>query len=595
MSDEPYLFGKSYKELLKRCPLFGKNQKNDLLRVLDDLLSGGDGLPVFDAFINSEIKPTKKLQDAAKNMFDGKFAGKEFALVGTQLDAYNEIMGAIQETDKENEKTVIIVKGGPGTGKSVIAFQLISGLAKQGNYSNIYYSTRSSSLIDGYKEILKGVNYKDGKENTAIDLIKKNFTIKPKIYGENGIDALIVDEAHRIELSSNKDEDKDKEVQTHLPQILSMLFCSRVSVFFIDDYQSVKSIEIGTADKIKDNAQNYKAYIEAENDKYLHFNGKKKDYWREHSYNALPMLIKKQKEKVEKMHVDGDSDKLRIAQKKLNSLEKELEYGLDWVKTANPKIEKVNIKVIELKDQFRCNGSNNYIDWIEHVLFNTERTKDVKLDLGKYEFGVFDTPQELYAKIRSLDDFACYSDRRERELGDLFSYSLINREAEGIEFKQTARLVAGWCWRWKQETTEPNGDLLHEIQIPEHNFSMPWETLGKKATGIYKDKYAPDAKVWIIDRRGVNQVGCNHSSQGWETDYIGVIIASDLKYDAKSDCLYGDETVRNYDAKVKQKQPDFTRITKNIYRVLLTRGKKGCFVFACDPKVRDYLKRCLNQ
>ena len=124
---------------------------------------------------------------------------------------------------------------------------------------------------------------------------------------------------------------------------------------------------------------------------------------------------------------------------------------------------------------------------------------------------------------------------------------------------------------------------------------MPWETLGKKATGIYKDKYAPDAKVWIIDRRGVNQVGCNHSSQGWETDYIGVIIASDLKYDAKSDCLYGDETVRNYDAKVKQKQPDFTRITKNIYRVLLTRGKKGCFVFACDPKVRDYLKRCLNQ
>ena len=594
--EEPnVLFGESYKELLSRCPLYGKDQKKDLLLVLDNLLAGGKGLPVFDSFINSEVKPTKKLQDAAKNMFDGKFAGKEFALVGAQLDAYNEIMGAIQKTDKDNEKTVIVVKGGPGTGKSVIAFQLISGLAKQGGFSNIIYSTRSSSLIDGYKEILKGVNYKDGKDNSAIDLIKKNFTIKPQIYGENGIDALIVDEAHRIELSSNKDEDKEKKVQTHLPQILSMLFCSRVSVFFIDDYQSVKSIEIGTADRIIDNARNYKTYIEAENDKYLHFNGKKKDYWREHSYNDLPMLIKRQKEKVEELYVEGNSEKIRKAQNKLNSLEKELDYGLDWVKTANPQIEKVNIKVIELSDQFRCNGSNNYIDWIEHVLFKTERTKDVKLDLEKYEFGVFDTPQDLYAKIRSLDDFANYSDKREKELGDKFSYSLVNREAEGIDFNQTARLVAGWCWRWKQEATESNGDLLHEIQIPEHNFSMPWETSGRKAMGIYKDKYAPDAKVWIIDRRGVNQVGCIHSSQGWETDYIGVIIASDLKYDAKNDCLYGDEKVRNYDAKVKQKQPDFTRITKNIYRVLLTRGKKGCFIFACDPKVRDYFKRCLNQ
>ena len=576
------LFGESYKELLRRCPLYGKDQKDDLLRVLDNLLGGGNGLPVFDSFINSDVRPTKKLQDAAKNMFDGKFAGKEFALVGEQLDAYNEILGAIQETDKENEKTVIIVKGGPGTGKSVIAMQLVSGLAKTGKFPNIYYSTRATSLIHSYEEILKKVNYRDGKDNRAIDLIKKNSRIKPSV-GENSFDALIVDEAHRIEKKSNDMNDRDASQKTHLSQIMNLLFCSRVVVFFIDDFQSVKSIEIGTASNIKDAAEHYYERIIEENNSYLE------------RYKQLDEKIARARRNWELCLQLGDANRANDARKRLKSLEAEKKYGLDWVKTATPNIKKVNIKEYDLTNQFRCNGSNNYIDWVEHVLFKTERTKDVELDLEKYEFDVFDTPQELYAKIRSLDDFASYSDKREKELGNQFTYSLVNREAEGIEFDQTARLVAGWCWRWKQEATEPNGDLLHEIQIPEYNFSIPWETSGRKATGPFKDKYAPNADVWLIDKRGVNQVGCIHSAQGFETDYIGVIIASDLKYDPQNDCLYGDETVKNYDKNVKQEQPDFTRLTKNIYRVLLTRGKKGCFIFACDPKVRDYFKRCLEQ
>ncbi len=576
------LFGESYKELLNRCPLYGKDQKDDLLRVLDNLLGGGNGLPVFDFFINSDVRPTKKLQDAAKNMFDGKFAGKEFALVGAQLDAYNEILGAIQKTDKENEKTVIIVKGGPGTGKSVIAMQLVSGLAKTGKFPNIYYSTRATSLIHSYEEILKKVNYRDGKDNRAIDLIKKNSRIKPSV-GENSFDALIVDEAHRIEKKSNDMNDRDASQKTHLSQIMNLLFCSRVSVFFIDDFQSVKSIEIGTASKIKDAAEHYYEKIIEENNSYLK------------RYKQLDEKIARARRNWELCLQLGDANRANDARKRLKSLEAEKKYGLDWVKIATPNIKKINIKEYDLTNQFRCNGSNNYIDWIEQVLLKTERTKDVKLDLEKYEFDVFDTPQELYAKIRSLDDFASYSDKREKELGNQFSYSLVNREAEGIEFNQTARVVAGWCWRWKQEATEPNGDLLHEIQIPEHNFSIPWETSGRKATGPFKDKYAPNADVWLIDKRGVNQVGCIHSAQGFETDYIGVIIASDLKYDAQNDCLYGDETVKNYDKNVKQEQPDFTRLTKNIYRVLLTRGKKGCFIYACDPEVGKYFKRCMEK
>ena len=575
-----------YKELTNRCPLFCKNQTKDLANKLNELLAGGGGFGIFKDFCNSEVRPTTRLQDAAKKMFDGKFAEKTFALVGEQLNAYNEILGAIDNTDKENEKTVIIVKGGPGTGKSVIAMQLIAGLAKTGRYPNIVYSTRSTSLIAGYQEILKGVNYKDGKDNRAIDLITKNSRIKP-IVGENGIDALIVDEAHRIENKSNDMNDKDASVKTHLSQIMNMLFCSRVSVFFIDDLQAVKSIEIGTSEKIKEAAVHYYNRIIEENRDYVN-----------NIYPTLDEKIEKKNQIITQYEQTGNQEKKLDAEKEKKALMKEKEYGLKWVETATPKIQKVNIVEIELKDQFRCNGSNNYIDWIEHVLFKTERTKNVKLDLSQYVFGVYNTPQELYAKIRSLDDFAQYSDLVKKEKGDLFSYKSLCKETNNMEFKQTARLVAGWCWEWKQKENESNGDLKHEITIPEFGFSMPWETLkqgGRKAKNDFRYKYAPNQDIWILDKRGVNQVGCNHSAQGWETDYIGVIIANDLKYDPINDCLYGDETVKNYDKNVKQQQPYFTQITKNIYRVLLTRGKKGCFIFCCDPKVGEYFKRCMEQ
>ena len=585
------LYSKSYSKILERCPLYGRDQENALIAKLEDSFEKGEGNSLFQLFLNSEVKPTKRLQDAAKTMFDGDKAKKEFALIGEQLVAYNEILGAINETDKENEKTVVIVKGGPGTGKSVIAFQLIAGLAKTGQFKNVLYSTRSKSLKNGYQEILKDIYYKEGENCRAIDLIKKNINIKPKIYGENGIDALIVDEAHRIEKSSNKDEDRDKSLQTHLPQILSMIFCSRVSIFFIDDFQSVKSVEIGTSEMIKENALNYYDFIEKENRLYL--NGPKKGYWRT-PFCDLSKKIQDTESHLQKIRMIGDEKKIRKEENKLESLKRELEFGEDWVKTATPKIKKVNVIEIELKDQFRCNGSNNYLDWIERVLYKTDRTKDVSFDSSQYEFDVFDKPQDLYAKIRSLDDFASFTDKRILEMGDSFSYKEINKEAEDMKFNQTARLVAGWCWEWKQKSTEQNGDLKHEIIIPEHDFSMPWETVGVKAKGLYEDKYAPNEDVWIIDKRGVNQVGCNHSAQGWESDYIGVIIANDLKYDPITDSLYGDESVRNYDKNVKQQQPDFTRVTKNIYRVLLTRGKKGCFIFACDPGVRDYFKRCMK-
>jgi DUF2075 family protein len=107
--------------------------------------------------------------------------------------------------------------------------------------------------------------------------------------------------------------------------------------------------------------------------------------------------------------------------------------------------------------------------------------------------------------------------------------------------------------------------------------------------------YARNPEVWLNDINGINQTGCIHSAQGWEVDYVGVIIAGDIKYDAVHDCLCANDAVKNEDTKVPRTGPEKDRITKNIYRVLMTRGKKGCFVYACDPQVRDYFKRMMNQ
>lgn len=586
----------TYVHVTKHCPLYCQDQMDEFAQKLGELIGKGKGEVIMNKVVNSKIGTTKRLQDAAMNMFDGNSNSEEFALIGTQLDAYNSILGSILKTDKDDEKTVVVVKGGPGTGKSVIAMRLIAGLAKSRKFKHVFYATRSTSLIKGYTEILKNVSYANGNDCNAVDLLMKNCRIKPhyndECKGESWIDALIVDEAHRIENSSNDQSDRSKRNQTHLSQIMNMLFSSRVSVFFIDDFQSVKGTEIGTSENIKNYALNYYDNIIAENNDYS--TGAEGAY-----HGGIPKVeeaVSRAEANYQKALTSGDEKKIHEWEKKLRSARGELEYANEWVKDATPSHVKINYLEFTLEDQFRCNGSNNYLDWLEHVLYNTPHTQHVKLDHSKYEFEVFDSPTAMYKKIREIDDFGRFADKM---LSNGQSYEEVLILAKGKEFKQRARLLAGWCWPWKQKSLDGD-DLLHEIKISEEDgseFSIPWETLngGLKPKGKYKNMYARNPEVWLNDINGINQAGCIHSAQGWEVDYVGVIIAGDIKYDAVHDCLCANDAVKNEDTKVPRTGPEKDRITKNIYRVLMTRGKKGCFIYACDPQVRDYFKRMMNQ
>ena len=114
-----------------------------------------------------------------------------------------------------------------------------------------------------------------------------------------------------------------------------------------------------------------------------------------------------------------------------------------------------------------------------------------------------------------------------------------------------------------------------------------------------------NSTTWAIDPKSVNEIGCIHTSQGLEFDYVGVIIGKDMRYE--NDKIVTDDTERaKTDQSIKgiykMAQQDFDKavkvadeIIKNTYRTLMTRGQKGCYSYCTDKKMSEYLKKRLNQ
>ena len=571
--EDSALLNDFYSDAMKVCPLYCKGQEDELAEKLRSLLSAGGGDQIFNEIINAVPRQTKRLHDAVRGMFDGN---KEFNLIGEQLNAYQAILGAIREGDK-NKKTIIIVKGGPGTGKSVIAMRLVSALCDDKNYQNVYYVTRSKSLRNGFISKLK----EPGRDPGSFIYSPIKFRPYYFNYKESAVDAIVVDEAHRTQKNSGDQSDRSKEVQTCLSQLMAMMYCSRVGVYFIDDNQRVKSSEIGNSAWIRVAAENYHAFIKRDIDEARK------------EYATLPEEIDRARKKLKEAIASQDEKAIKSHEKALKNLEGRYEWIPQWIGGVESNLnEDTRIEVLEyeLKDQFRCNGSDNYLEWVDDVLSGFPAGKH--LDRKQYEFGVFDTPQDLYAKIVELDDYGRYvaelkktrEFRSSKELKDAIDEAV---NGERLKLKQTARVAAGYCWGWS-DTLEENGDLKKDVSIPEYNFYMPWETKEKRARGDYEYKYATSADTWSLEPEGINQIGCLFSMQGWEIDYIGVIMAQDVEYDKEHDCLrYNSAETRGIGARNGEEY------VRNIYRVLMTRGQKGCYVFARNEEVRNYLRRRL--
>ena len=202
--------------------------------------------------------------------------------------------------------------------------------------------------------------------------------------------------------------------------------------------------------------------------------------------------------------------------------------------------------------QFRCNGFNGYLAWLDDVLDIRETANQEHEDID-YEIKVVDSPNEV-----------------------------MNIILEHNQVDNRSRVLAGYCWNWIK--SGKNNTDIHDITIDD--FEISWN-LGSSTT-------------FAIDETSVNEAGCIHTAQGLEFDYVGVIIGKDMRYEngkivtdftqrANTDqSLKGIKTMYKKEPKKADEIAD--EIIKNTYRTLMTRGMKGCYIYCVDQNLADYFK-----
>ncbi len=447
-SKDSVLYLPKFSRWLEKYPLFSKEEVVDLGNYLRERLENGAGLEVFNRFIHSPIKPSKKLLEHTKEMINKQ---QIFNLIDDQIAAYNAIMHKARKLSELDQKSVIIVRGGPGTGKSVIALDVMGELMRKGR--EVYHATGSSAFTNTLRKIL-------GTRASKLFKFFNSFTG----YKKNQIEVLICDEAHRIrETSSNMYT--PAHLRTNTPQIEELIRAAKLSIFFIDEHQTVRPNEIGSVELIRKTA---------------------------------------------------------------------LKLG----------VRESGISEYELKTQFRCSGSDEFLQWIENVLVIRESERQMLSKNEKMEFKIFDDPVGLKAAI----------DEKNRQK------------------MNCARIVAGFCWPWSKPNRD--GSLVKDIKVG--NLEMPWEQ---------KDQFWK----WATDDSGMEQVGTVYTSQGFEFDYIGVIFGNDLIYDPKQQKWVA-KLENSYDTMAKRGNENFVNHLKNVYRVLLSRAHKGCYVYFMDKDTENFVK-----
>jgi hypothetical protein len=212
----------------------------------------------------------------------------------------------------------------------------------------------------------------------------------------------------------------------------------------------------------------------------------------------------------------------------------------------------------ELEVQFRCAGSDGFVKWVENTL-GIARTANVLWDgADGFDFRIIESPQALEDEIRRKNTKDC-----------------------------TARVAAGFCWPWSDP--RPDGTLEDDVVVGDYR--RPWDAKPgswKLAPGI------PSASLWATDPNGINQVGCVYNIQGFELDYVGVIWGKDLVYRFDAGGWVGDKT-QSADQVVKRSKQLFVELVKNTYRVLLSRGLKGCFVYFQDKETERFVRSRMEQ
>lgn len=447
---------KQYEEYVKDAPVFARGEVLKLREFIKKFIKNGDDEQLLYDIDNGKIKPSKSLQNSIKSMIEGN---QEFIMLDEQKVVYEEILETALKCISDQKKRTVIVKGGPGTGKTVVAINLLAKLTNEGLFAQ--YTSKNSAPRNVYVKKLAG------HKKTSINNMFKGAGAYVDAE-ENIVDVVICDEAHRLNDKSGMFHNLGEN------QIKEIIHASLCSVFFIDESQRVTLSDIGTVSEI-----------------------------------------------------------------------------MKWANELDSEVQEM-----ELISQFRCNGSDGYLAWLDDVLEIRDTANFDMKDID-YDIRIMDSPNE----VRDL---------------------IIERNRS----RNQSRILAGYCWAWLKEGQ--NNSDVHDIKIGD--FEMSWN-LGNTST-------------FAIDENSVNEIGCIHTSQGLEFEYAGVIIGDDLRYEnghivtdftkrAKTDqSLRGIKKL--YQENPEQALKEADEIIKNTYRTLMTRGMKGCYVYCTDKNLAKHLRECLK-
>lgn len=442
-----------YREHTDKAPAFLQADAAKLRAFIKEHVKHGDSGKVIYQIRDGKISPSKNLADSLVSLLQGN---REFLMIDDQKLVYETALH-LADIATPGQKQVLIVEGGPGTGKSVVAVNLLVALTARKMLTQ--YVTKNAAPRGVYESKLTGAFKKSHISNLFVG--SGGFTGTPP----NTFGALIVDEAHRLNEKSglfmNLGENQVKE----------LIQAANFTVFFLDENQRVTLKDIGSVSEIA-----------------------------------------------------------------------------RWATATGAAVSRLN-----LESQFRCNGSDGYLAWIDNIL-QIKNTANTNLKGIDYDFVVCDTPNELRDRILQKN-----------------------------EGRNKSRMVAGYCWDWKSKADGKSFD----IELPEHGFSARWNL-------------SADGSLWIVKPETVTEIGCIHTCQGLELEYVGVIIGPDLivrdgriktdpaKRSGQDSSIKGFKKRLSEDRVAAEKATD--EIIKNTYRTLMTRGQRGCFVYSVDAETNAYLK-----
>jgi DUF2075 family protein len=445
-----------YSDAISLAPVFMQSDYVQLKEFIERHIKRQSQKKLLFEIDNGKIRPSKMLVEALGNMLN---QNPEFTLLDEQKIVAEYIYKLAKSPRRKDNKQVIIVEGGAGTGKTLIAIDTLARLITEKGYLTFFVSKSSYLRENFFTKLTKGI--------PRHTYLKTLFKGSGSFIGSsnNEFDCLIADEAHRL-----TEKTKRSYLYSGTDQVAEIIHASKVSVFFIDPKQQIDIKDHGSIETIK---------------KWAHF------------------------------------------------------YGADVHHHDD----------LKLKAQFRCNGSDTYVQWVDSLLYNEPFIhSDEVVD---YDIKLF---KDIHEMKRALAD-------------------------KNVDNK--SRMISGDTFPWLSRNDKS------KIDIKIGSFEAQWNKTPNFAT----------------NPNSFDEVGCIHTIQGMEFEYVGLIITDDLVIkngQIETDYTQHPDKANEFKRPHKQKvdpedQAILDTLIRNTYRVLFSRGQKGVYIYCTNDKMHDYLSDKIKQ